>query len=163
MPTDPRTAIDRAFREHAGVVTARLTRLLGDFDLAEDLVQDAIVAALEHWSREGVPDTPAAWLLTVARHKGIDRLRREATYRQKLALLEEAPPPMTTQLDDRLDECPGPTHQVVEKVTFLDARGDKLVEAFALKTREASSEAPEEPAQRHPSRWAAALRGQTLR
>ena len=52
----------------------------------------------------------------------------------------------TLELDDRLDECPGPTHQVVEKVTFLDARGDKLVEAFALKTREASSEAPEEPA-----------------
>jgi RNA polymerase sigma-70 factor (ECF subfamily) len=49
---------------HAGGVTARLTRLIGDFDLAEELVQDAIVAALEHWPREGNPDTPAAWLLT---------------------------------------------------------------------------------------------------
>ena len=87
--TDPAVAIERAFREHAGPVTARLTRLLGDFDLAEELVQEAIVAAMEHWPREGVPGTPAAWLLTVARRKGIDRLRRETRYRQKLAILEE--------------------------------------------------------------------------
>jgi RNA polymerase sigma-70 factor (ECF subfamily) len=70
-------------------VTARLTRLLGDFDLAEDLVQEAIVSALEHWPREGIPDVPAAWLLTVARRKGLDRLRRATRYRDKLALLEE--------------------------------------------------------------------------
>ena len=70
-------------------MTARLTRLLGDFDLAEELVQDAIVSALEHWPSEGIPEVPAAWLLTVARRKGIDRLRRETRYRQKLAVLEE--------------------------------------------------------------------------
>ena len=66
-------------------------------------MQDAIVAALEHWPRDGVPDAPGAWLLTVARRKGVDRLRREARYQRKLALLEEAPPPMTTTTDDRLD------------------------------------------------------------
>lgn len=70
-------------------MTARLTRILGDFDLAEDLVQEAIISALEHWPREGIPDAPAAWLMTVARRKGIDRIRREARYRQKLAVLEE--------------------------------------------------------------------------
>jgi len=53
----------------------------------------------------------------------------------------------TLQLDDRLDECPGPTHHLVERVVFLDASGDRLVEVFAVKTREATSEAPEEPAQ----------------
>jgi RNA polymerase sigma-70 factor (ECF subfamily) len=66
-------------------------------------VQDAIVAALEHWPREGIPDTPAAWLLTVARRKGVDRMRREQRYQRKLALLEEAPPPMTSDRDERLD------------------------------------------------------------
>ena len=84
-------------------MVARLTRLLGDFDLAEELVQEAIVAALEHWPREGVPDAPAAWLLTVARRKGIDRLRRDALHQRKLALLEEAPRATTTTTDDRLD------------------------------------------------------------
>lgn len=89
-------------REEAARVTASMVRLVGDFDVAEDVVQDAIVEALEHWPREGIPDAPAAWLLTVARRKGIDRLRREARHRQKIALLE-APPPMTTLPDDRLD------------------------------------------------------------
>lgn len=70
-------------------MTARLTRLLGDFDLAEDLVQEAIVSALEHWPRDGIPEVPAAWLLTVAKRKGLDRLRRATRYREKLALLEE--------------------------------------------------------------------------
>ncbi|MGH2379032.1 MAG: RNA polymerase sigma factor [Candidatus Limnocylindria bacterium] len=69
-------------------MTARLTRLLGDFDLAEDLVQEAIISALEHWPRDGIPEVPAAWLLTVAKRKGLDRLRRATRYREKLALLE---------------------------------------------------------------------------
>ncbi len=89
-------------RRHAGCV-ARLTRLLGDFDLAEELVQEAIVSALEHWPKEGVPDAPAAWLLTVARRKGIDRLRREARYQRKLALLEREPQTVSVSTDDRLD------------------------------------------------------------
>jgi RNA polymerase sigma-70 factor (ECF subfamily) len=66
-------------------------------------VQDAIVAALEHWPREGIPETPAAWLLTVARRKGIDRMRREQRYQRKLALLEEGPTAVTVAVDERLD------------------------------------------------------------
>ena len=54
-------------------------------------MQDALVAALEHWPRDGIPENPGAWLMTTARRKGIDRLRREARYRDKLALLEEQP------------------------------------------------------------------------
>ena len=54
-------------------------------------MQDALVAALEHWPRDGIPENPGAWLMTTARRKGIDRLRREARYRDKLAQLEEQP------------------------------------------------------------------------
>ncbi len=67
-------------------------------------MQDALVAALEHWPREGIPDNPGAWLMTTARRKGIDRLRREARYRDKLALLQEdAMPAPTSHEDDRLE------------------------------------------------------------
>jgi RNA polymerase sigma-70 factor (ECF subfamily) len=84
-------ALERVFREEHGRLTAALVRSLGDWDLAEELVQDALVAALEHWPRDGIPENPGAWLMTTARRKGIDRLRREARYRDKLALLEEQP------------------------------------------------------------------------
>jgi RNA polymerase sigma-70 factor (ECF subfamily) len=75
-------------REHVARLTATMTRLLGDFDLAEESVQDALLVAIERWPRSGVPDEPGAWLLTVARRKAIDRLRREAKYQEKLALLQ---------------------------------------------------------------------------
>src|ERR1700680_4698228 len=80
-------AISAAFRDEAGAVCASLTRQLGDLDLAEDLVQDAIVVALQRWPRDGAPDRPGAWLLQTARHRGIDRLRRDARYRDKLQAL----------------------------------------------------------------------------
>ena len=76
------------FREEAGRLTAALVRSLGDFDLAEECVQDALVAALEHWPRTGVPENPGAWLMTAARRKGIDRLRREKRYQEKVAEME---------------------------------------------------------------------------
>lgn len=75
---------------------------VGDFDVAEEAVQDAIVAALEHWPSGGMPANPGAWLATVARHKAIDRLRREARYREKLALLEGSPVMEQERRDERL-------------------------------------------------------------
>src|SRR6266542_5187169 len=84
-------AVAAVFREEAGRLTAALVRSFGDFDVAEECVQDALVAALEHWPRDGIPDNPGAWLMTTARRKGIDRLRREARYRDKQALLREEP------------------------------------------------------------------------
>jgi len=94
------------FRDEAGRLTATLMRLLGDFDLAEDLVQDALVSALEHWPMEGIPRRPGAWLLTTARRKAVDRWRREARYRERVPLLDAAPLPPTAQeqveADDRL-------------------------------------------------------------
>ena len=62
-------------------------RITGDFAMAEDLVQDAVLAALQRWPTEGVPDRPDAWLFKVARNRGLDALRRESNYRAKLAEL----------------------------------------------------------------------------
>ena len=92
-------------RDEAARVTAAMVRLIGDFDVAEDAVQDAVVTALERWPRDGVPDNPGAWITTTARRKALDRLRREARYREKLALLEEAPTMHSTSAtpDERLD------------------------------------------------------------
>jgi RNA polymerase sigma-70 factor (ECF subfamily) len=69
--------LEEILRIEGGQVLATLIRLLGDIDRAEDALQDATVAAIEAWSRHGVPDRPGAWLTTVARHKGLDRFRRE--------------------------------------------------------------------------------------
>jgi RNA polymerase sigma-70 factor (ECF subfamily) len=74
-------------------------RALGDFQLAEDLVQDALIVAMERWPIDGVPRRPGAWLLTVARRRGLDLLRRDARYRAKLVLLER---PVQQEPDDRL-------------------------------------------------------------
>ncbi|MEU8019675.1 sigma-70 family RNA polymerase sigma factor [Micromonospora parva] len=91
--------LTRVVREHAGQLAASLVHLVGDFSAAEDLVQDAIEAALTHWPVEGIPERPAAWMYTVARRRGLDQIRREQRHRRKLALVAwpAEPPP-----DDRL-------------------------------------------------------------
>ena len=91
--------LSEVFREEAGKVVGALVRQLGDFALAEELVQDALLVALERWPIEGIPERPGAWLLTVARRRAIDQLRRDARYRDKLALLPTAVEP---EPDDRL-------------------------------------------------------------
>src|SRR4029450_926859 len=79
-----RTALAAVFREEAGRLTAWLTRSLGDFvGLAEDIVQEAILAALEQWPAHGIPHSPRALLFTVARRRAVDRIRRESAYRAK--------------------------------------------------------------------------------
>jgi len=78
-------------------------RVLGDFDLAEEVVQDSLVAALEKWPEQGIPDKPGAWLMTTARRRAIDILRRDKRYRDKLVLLERTPVPVEpNEADDRL-------------------------------------------------------------
>jgi predicted RNA polymerase sigma factor len=67
------TELARVVRDHAGRLAASLVNLVGDFPAAEDLVQDAVEAALSHWPVEGIPDRPDAWLYTVARRRGLDR------------------------------------------------------------------------------------------
>lgn len=92
-------ALERIAREHAARLAAALVRVTGDFSAAEDLVQDAVLAALQRWPHEGVPERPDAWLAVVARNRGLDTLRREANYRAKLAQLEW---PVRSEPDDRL-------------------------------------------------------------
>ncbi|TFV78937.1 sigma-70 family RNA polymerase sigma factor [Bradyrhizobium frederickii] len=82
--------IERIFRDEAGRALATLIRLVGDFDLAEDALQDAFAVALERWAACEVPDNPRAWLVNVAKHKVIDRIRRQAVFRGKQrALMHE--------------------------------------------------------------------------
>jgi RNA polymerase sigma factor (sigma-70 family) len=96
-------AINAVFRDEVGLICGSLVRMTGDFDLAEDLVQDAVMVALQRWPVDGVPDRPAAWLLQTARRRAIDRLRRDATYRTKLQLLTDGwAPEVHPEPDDRL-------------------------------------------------------------
>jgi RNA polymerase sigma factor (sigma-70 family) len=101
-PNDSYDLLERVFREEAGRLTAGLVRQLGDFDLAEELVSEAVVEALERWPQDGAPERPGAWLLTTARHKGLDRLRRDARYREKLKLLAALDETSDAEPDDRL-------------------------------------------------------------
>ena len=79
---------DRLFREESGRAVATLIRVLGDFDAAEEAVQEAFAVALERWPADGIPDNPGAWIIRVARNKAIDRLRREKTLAAKRPELE---------------------------------------------------------------------------
>jgi RNA polymerase sigma-70 factor (ECF subfamily) len=81
-------AVDRVFRRESGPVLAGLIRILGEFELAEDVLHDALLAALERWPIDGIPSNPAAWINTTARRKAIDRLRRSSTALAKAAALE---------------------------------------------------------------------------
>jgi len=80
-------SIERVFKEESGRVMASLIAIFGDFDLAEDAMQEAFAVALERWPLEGIPPKPGAWITTTARHKAIDRLRRETTLAHKQATL----------------------------------------------------------------------------
>jgi RNA polymerase sigma-70 factor (ECF subfamily) len=87
-------SVERAFREEWSRAVAILTSVVGDFELAEDAVQDAFAIALERWPRAGEPRNPGAWIVTTARNRAIDRLRRDRVFQRKvelLARLEELP------------------------------------------------------------------------
>jgi RNA polymerase sigma-70 factor (ECF subfamily) len=75
--------VEKIFRDEAGRALATLIRLVGDFDLAEDALQDAFAVALERWSADGLPINPRGWLVNVGRNKAIDRVRRKAAFRGK--------------------------------------------------------------------------------
>jgi RNA polymerase sigma-70 factor, ECF subfamily len=80
--------IEQVFRDEWGRVVASLVGFLGDFDLAEDAAQEAFAIAVERWPRDGMPGNPGAWLVTTARNRALDRLRRERTLAAKTRLLE---------------------------------------------------------------------------
>jgi RNA polymerase sigma factor (sigma-70 family) len=89
-------------REHAGRLAVALMRVTGDFATAEDLVQDAVLAALQHWPVDGIPERPDAWLFTVARRRALDGFRRADNYRAKLAQLWQLQSPGQPADDERL-------------------------------------------------------------
>jgi RNA polymerase sigma-70 factor, ECF subfamily len=95
------TQVEAIYRAESRRVLATLIRLLGDFDRAEEAMQDAFRAAVERWPEAGVPDNPAAWLITAGRHKAIDRVRKQA--RLELGDVDEhaAPALDPMELDER--------------------------------------------------------------
>jgi RNA polymerase sigma-70 factor (ECF subfamily) len=96
-PDDVRERIDQAYRSDSRRVLATLIRLLGDFDLAEEAMQDAFAAAVDRWPVEGVPANPRAWLVSAGRFKAIDRLRRRAKFDNSLA-------PMLRRVDNAVEQ-----------------------------------------------------------
>jgi RNA polymerase sigma factor (sigma-70 family) len=109
--TDTQRAIDAIWRIESPRLIAGLTRLVRDVGVAEDLAQDALVAALEQWPQSGVPQNPGAWLMTTAKHRAIDRFRRTARLERKLeevgrdlAAKEMVVPDMAAMLDDEVND-----------------------------------------------------------
>ena len=103
-------SVEAVFREEWGRLLAALVRQLGDLDLAEEVASDAVAMALQRWPADGVPSRPTAWLLTVARRKAVDVLRRDRVYAARLALLQvdadraESPRPDGATAEDVPDE-----------------------------------------------------------
>ena len=79
--------LEAVWRDQSGRIVATLTRLCGDLGRAEELAQDALLEALQRWPEQGVPDNPGAWLMTVARNRALDQLRRNRLMGSKHALL----------------------------------------------------------------------------
>jgi RNA polymerase sigma-70 factor (ECF subfamily) len=84
MSMDAAAAVDSVYRSDWGRIVATLIGMVGDFDLAEESAQEAFAAAVDQWRVSGVPELPRAWIIQTARHKAIDRIRRNATFEEKL-------------------------------------------------------------------------------
>jgi RNA polymerase sigma-70 factor (ECF subfamily) len=138
------TSLDGTFREHWGVVVASLAGFLGDLDLAEEAAQEAFATAAERWPRDGTPANPRAWLITTARNRAVDRIRRERVLARKVATMQlpdEPPPPEPTAFrDERLElffTCCHPALAVDSQVALtLRALGglgtDEIARAFLV-------------------------------
>jgi RNA polymerase sigma-70 factor (ECF subfamily) len=84
VPVDVVAAVEAVYRSDWGRIVATLIGLLGDFDLAKEYAQEAFAAALDQWPESGVPESPRAWIVQTARHKAIDRLRRQTLFTEKI-------------------------------------------------------------------------------
>ena len=106
--TDPHGTIETVFRIESPRVIAAVARLVRDVGIAEELAQDALVAALEQWPGDGVPDNPGAWLMATARHRAVDLIRRRENYARKLQeigrTLETTAPPEEPPAPDDIDD-----------------------------------------------------------
>ena len=144
------TALEQVFREEWGRVLATLIGFLGDFDLAEEAAQEAFATAADRWSRDGVPDNPRAWLMTTARNRATDRIRRDRALATKLGLLVadaedrvEVPMESTAFPDERLElifTCCHPALAVEAQValtlrTLGGLSTDEIARAFLVPER----------------------------
>jgi len=84
MPTEVSTAVEEVYQSEWGRVVATLIGMVGDFDLAEECAQEAFAAAVTQWEKDGVPEYPRAWIISTARHKAIDRIRRKSRFEEEL-------------------------------------------------------------------------------
>jgi RNA polymerase sigma factor (sigma-70 family) len=130
---DPTGVIVAAWRAESARLVGALTRMTRDVELAEDLAQDALLAALEQWPTTGVPDNPIAWLMTTAKRRGIDHFRRADTLRRKVAELEhgrggeeDAMPDLDGQVDHIEDD--------VLRLVFLSCHPSLTAESRAALT-----------------------------
>src|SRR5881392_2586122 len=99
--------LDRVFRDEWGRVLAGLIGFLGDFELAEEAAQEAFAVAAERWRRDGTPANPRAWLVTTARNRAIDRIRRDRTLATKVRLLD-----VPETVEDDMDETTIPDERL---------------------------------------------------
>lgn len=99
MLSDVNAAVQATYRSDWGRIVATLIRSFGDFDAAEEAAQEAFAAAVRQWRAEGIPDSPAAWIIQTARHKAIDRLRRQKNFAQKMESYSYELPVITEQPD----------------------------------------------------------------
>ena len=130
MPGDAYGAIDAIWRIESARLIAGLARMVRDVGLAEDLAQDALVAALEQWPESGVPDNPGAWLMATARRRAIDRIRRDVRLERKYTEIgrareaeEAAAPDLTADMADEVgDDLLGLVVMTCHPVLSADAR-----------------------------------------
>jgi RNA polymerase sigma-70 factor, ECF subfamily len=140
--------LDQVFREERGRVLAALIGFLGDFDLAEEAVQEAFAIAADRWPRDGIPRNPRAWLMTTARNHATDRIRRDRAFTAKASLLvaaDRAEVPMNTTIfpDERLElifTCCHPALAVEAQValtlrTLGGLTTDEIARAFLVPER----------------------------
>src|SRR5438034_130972 len=99
MLLDANVAIEKVYRSDWGRIVATLIRLYGDFELAEEVAQEAFAAAVDQWRYSGIPEFPRAWIIQAARHKAIDRIRRRTRFAEKLEMYG-GPQKTQTELSD---------------------------------------------------------------
>lgn len=106
MISSTNAAVGDVYRSDWGRIVATLIRSFGDFDVAEEAAQDAFAAAVKQWPAEGVPKSPAAWIIQTAKHKAIDRLRRQTSFQEKVESYAYELDSTTEQPDQFADEIP---------------------------------------------------------
>src|SRR5216117_635499 len=106
MLSSASATVDAVYRADWGRIVATLIRSFGDFDIAEEAAQEAFAAAVDQWRAKGIPDSPAAWIIQTARHKAIDRLRRQTSFQEKVQSYAYELPTTTEQPDLDTNEIP---------------------------------------------------------